>query len=286
MIKETNITEKEAVNKIIAADNELNNLTQHLLNKKTPWDTSLYDILIPIDKTGAQDTIKLIKENLEKPVVQTTENSKTAYQDFLLASKVNLELAQKGHDVKVTCKNKNITIAVEKNVLRMSKLETELKSIANKIQDVTSVEIKITPKEADAVYIRYNFELPSRVLLVDDEKDFALTLNKRLQMREIGSAVAFSGEEALNIFKEEAPDVLILDLRMPGIDGMDVLRKVKQETPNVEVIVLTGKGSKEDKETAENFGAYAYLEKPVDMETLIITMKKAQEKVNLNKNRS
>jgi CheY-like chemotaxis protein len=66
---------------------------------------------------------------------------------------------------------------------------------------------------------------------------------------------------------------------MPGIDGIEVLRRIKKEHPNVEIIVLTGRGSKEDEELCLKLGAFAYLEKPVDVEVLAQTMREAYQKV-------
>jgi two-component system response regulator CpxR len=78
---------------------------------------------------------------------------------------------------------------------------------------------------------------------------------------------------------QEEPEVMVLDLKMPGIDGIEVLRRVKSEHPDVEVIVLTGHGSSEIEKLCMELGACAYLEKPVDIETLTNTMKEAYRKV-------
>jgi DNA-binding response OmpR family regulator len=75
---------------------------------------------------------------------------------------------------------------------------------------------------------------------------------------------------------------MVLDLRMPGIGGMDVLRRVKREHPAIEVIILTGHGSDEDRKTALEFGAYAYLQKPVDIDELARTMQEAVRKHRLS----
>jgi two-component system response regulator CpxR len=80
------------------------------------------------------------------------------------------------------------------------------------------------------VYRRQDFEAPSKILLVDDEKKYVQTLSKRLMMRELESAVVYDGESALELAREDEPDVMILDLRMPGIDGIEVLRRVKKTT--------------------------------------------------------
>ncbi len=114
-----------------------------------------------------------------------------------------------------------------------------------------------------------------RILLVDDEKEFVRTLSERIQMRELGADIAFNGEEALEIIDNEVPDVMVLDLRMPGIDGMEVLRRVKKSYPGVQVIILTGHGSEKDEHEARQLGAFDYLQKPVELDTLIKRIRKA-----------
>jgi CheY-like chemotaxis protein len=108
-----------------------------------------------------------------------------------------------------------------------------------------------------------------RILLVDDEKDFVETLSQRMEMRDLSADIALNGEEALEQLKKQPPDVMVLDLRMPGVGGMDVLRRVKKEHPNVQVIMLTGQGSEKDELEARRLGAFDYLEKPVNIDTLV-----------------
>jgi DNA-binding NtrC family response regulator len=95
----------------------------------------------------------------------------------------------------------------------------------------------------------------------------------------MGSAVAFDGESALDLIAEDEPEVMLLDLKMPGIDGIEVLRQVKKTRPAVEVIILTGHGSEADRETCMKLGAFAYLHKPVDIDVLSETIKRANEKI-------
>jgi DNA-binding NtrC family response regulator len=119
-----------------------------------------------------------------------------------------------------------------------------------------------------------------KLLLVDDEENFVNTLAERMKMRDVPSKVVFSGEQALESIKVEAPDVMVLDLRMPGIDGMDVLRKVRKTHPNVQVIILTGHGTDLDEEEAKKLGAFHYHKKPIDIDELLSTVKKAyREKI-------
>jgi len=114
-----------------------------------------------------------------------------------------------------------------------------------------------------------------RVLLVDDEEDFVKTLAERIKMRDLGSDVALNGEEALEKLEENLPDVMILDLKMPGMDGLAVLEQVKKAYPGVQVIMLTAHGTPEVEKKARKLGAYDYLQKPVGIETLTKVIEKA-----------
>jgi DNA-binding response OmpR family regulator len=114
-----------------------------------------------------------------------------------------------------------------------------------------------------------------RLLLVDDEHEFVETLADRLKMRDLDASTACNGEEALSAVEREEPDVIVLDLKMPGIHGIEVLRRVKEAYPNVEVIILTGHGSKKDEETARRLGAFDYVKKPADLDTLVARIKNA-----------
>ncbi|GAB6037265.1 response regulator [Fundidesulfovibrio butyratiphilus] len=114
-----------------------------------------------------------------------------------------------------------------------------------------------------------------KLLLVDDEENFVNTLSERMKMRDVPTKVVYSGEEALTVVKGEEPDVMVLDLRMPGIDGMEVLRKVKATNPKVQVIILTGHGTDLDEAEARKLGAFHYHKKPIDIDELLGTVKKA-----------
>ena len=116
-----------------------------------------------------------------------------------------------------------------------------------------------------------------KILLVDDEEDFVKTLSERINMRNLNSEVALNGEEALKVVQDEIPDVMVLDLKMPGIDGMEVLKRVKKQYPGVQVIILTGHGSEKHEKEARSIGAFDYLNKPIEVESLIKKIKKAYE---------
>ena len=117
-----------------------------------------------------------------------------------------------------------------------------------------------------------------KLLLVDDEEDYVRTMAERMEMRDVGSRVALSGEEALQMVEEDAPDVMVLDLRMPGINGMEVLERVKREHPQMQVIILTGHGSDKEEKEARRLGAFEYLQKPADTTELLTTVRSAWAK--------
>jgi DNA-binding NtrC family response regulator len=107
-----------------------------------------------------------------------------------------------------------------------------------------------------------------KVLLVDDEMDFANTLAQRLKLRNLKVGTAYDGEQALTKLEEEEQDVIVLDLKMPGMHGMEVLQKIKKAYPNMQVIVLTGHGTDADEEAVRRLGAFDFLNKPADIDTL------------------
>lgn len=113
------------------------------------------------------------------------------------------------------------------------------------------------------------------VLLVDDERDFVDTLSKRLMARDYPVAVAYGGEEALEIVSRDGCDVMVLDLKMPGMGGIEVLQRIKEDNRAVEVIILTGHGAAAEERAARAIGAFDYLHKPADINTLIDAMQRA-----------
>jgi len=114
-----------------------------------------------------------------------------------------------------------------------------------------------------------------KVLLVDDEEEFVTTLEERLQLREIETVIATDGDEALRIINAERPPVVVLDVMMPGIGGLDVLKQIKRNYPKIQVILLTGRGSTNDGIKGMRLGAFDYLMKPVKIEGLIQKMNEA-----------
>jgi two-component system response regulator CpxR len=283
-VDDLGMSEKEAAKLIRRQDDDRAAWVHHLLGNSDPWSPALYDMVIPTDKTPLDEAISLIAKHAEAEVLKPSPASRKVMEDFLLSAGVEVALAEEGHNVGVSVDNGSVTLTINKHVLMLSRLEEELKSTAGKVPGVRKIETKVGKDfyQTD-VYRKFDFELPSKVLLVDDEREFVQTLSERLLMRDMGSAVAYDGESALQMVTEEEPEVMILDLKMPGIDGIEVLKRVKETHPDMEVIILTGHGSEVDRETCMKLGAFAYLQKPVDIEVLSETIKRANEKIRHKK---
>lgn len=108
-----------------------------------------------------------------------------------------------------------------------------------------------------------------RVLFVDDEQELVSAVVERLEIRNIDACGATSGVEALQKLDAQEFDVVILDVRMPGLGGLDMLRRIRHVYPGLDVVLLSGHGSTEDVEEGLRLGALAYLQKPVDIEHLV-----------------
>jgi DNA-binding response OmpR family regulator len=114
-----------------------------------------------------------------------------------------------------------------------------------------------------------------RVLLVDDEEEFVSALSERLMLRGIEVDSALNGEEALARLVEKDFEVVILDVMMPGLGGLEVLRQIKSTHSSTQVILLTGHGSTREGIEGMRLGAFDYLIKPVDIEEMLAKMKEA-----------
>jgi len=119
----------------------------------------------------------------------------------------------------------------------------------------------------------------ANVLLVDDEVPFVEAMSRRLKKRDISIATSFSGHEALDVLeKDRSVEVAILDVKMPGMDGIETLGEIRKRFPLVEVIMLTGHATVETGIEGMKLGAFDYLMKPCDMDVLMDKLKEAVAK--------
>jgi two-component system, OmpR family, response regulator CpxR len=120
--------------------------------------------------------------------------------------------------------------------------------------------------------------MSTKVLLVDDEEQFVDVLAQRLQTRGFTVSTAFNGDDAIALVEEHDVDVVILDVQMPGRNGIEALQEIKRIRPITEVIMLTGHGTVETAIQGMKLGAYDYLMKPTDTTELVDKITKAQQR--------
>lgn len=119
------------------------------------------------------------------------------------------------------------------------------------------------------------------VLLVDDEIEFRELLAKRLNKRKLEVLTADGAEEALRLLAARPIDVVVLDVRMPGMSGTDALREIKARLPSVEVLMLTGHAQLDVALAGMELGAFDYLLKPVDLDALLYRLQDAYRRKHL-----
>lgn len=121
-------------------------------------------------------------------------------------------------------------------------------------------------------------EIKAKVLVVDDEEQFLKSFSKRLEMRGMKIETAMSGEEALQKAQGKDFDAIILDLVMPGMGGIETLKKLKEENPDLQIIILTGHGTIEKGVEAIKAGALDFVEKPADLNKILEKIGEAKHK--------
>ena len=120
-----------------------------------------------------------------------------------------------------------------------------------------------------------------KVLLVDDEIEFVSTLAERLKLREIKARIAPDGKTALRLVREEQPHVVVLDVMMPEMDGIETLKEIKKIAPLVEVILLTGYAKLELALKGMELGAFDYLIKSIGIDELLYKLEDAYKKISI-----
>jgi DNA-binding NtrC family response regulator len=121
------------------------------------------------------------------------------------------------------------------------------------------------------------------LLIVDDEEQFLKSMTKRLQVRDFNVIAVTRGEQALEAAKANPIDIALVDLKMPGMNGEETLRALKQDNKWMEVVILTGHGSVDSAIECTKLGAYSYLQKPCGLEPLLAVLAEAYKKRVMNK---
>jgi DNA-binding NtrC family response regulator len=130
------------------------------------------------------------------------------------------------------------------------------------------------------MFLRREVEImaEAKVLIVDDEEEFSQALAERMRMRGLSVEIAGNGQEALEKVESGVFDAIVLDMVMPGMDGMETLKKLKEKKPEFQVILLTGHASLDKGVESIKMGAMDFLEKPADLESLTKKIKEARAK--------
>ena len=275
--KRFSVDGKEAQSLVKKRDQELTQWTSKQVGR-SPWDPANFDIKLPMTSVSLDEAVDLVCEGIARDALRPTDISIQAALDFQLTARIDLALGEAGHfDCKVVSDDGKVTVTMMAKrtpqgtfgrtvqALRLEGREEEIRQVCAKVDGVAS--LMVVPGR-----------LPAKTLLVDDEQEYVITLSERLEMRDIESDVVHDGSAALDMLEEGEPEVMVLDLRMPGIDGIEVLERVKRDHPRIEVIVVTGHGSEKDERLIRELGAFEYLEKPVDINTLAATIKLARAK--------
>lgn len=278
--KQDNLSKREADTQIEKNNQDIAQWIKQI-SSVSEVDPSVYDIKIPIPKTSIPEAVDIICENIAKEPLKPTEQSIQAVLDFQLATKVGIALFdRKQYSCDVTASKGIVTVVINRKStpsgklaraiqsLRFESAEEEVREICTGINDC--VEVNVRPGAG--------YKRALKTLLVDDEQDYVMTLSERLDMRDIDADVVHDGQQALTYMKTDSPDVMVLDLRMPGMDGFEVLQRIKRDHPHTEVIIVTGHGGEKDRQMAFDYGAFDYMDKPVDISELAEKIREASEK--------
>ncbi len=272
------LSQKEAKKSVHTHDVKAYGWSEFLYNTEA-YDKKLYDMVIPAKEKETQEIVNEITRQYHTTPVLRTIESQEAVDDMIRATEIERTLLNNGHKLAVDVEGETATLIVQKSVFSFSKLSEELTNLVQAIDSSLKVNVVRGSNYDVSIYRRQKFELPSKVLFVDDEKEFVQTVSQRLISRDVGTYGVYSGEEALDLITDDRPDVMVLDLKMPGLHGVEVLRRTKEIAPEVEVIILTGHGTSDDMEQCMKLGAFAYMNKPVNIEELSDTIRKAYEKL-------
>lgn len=123
------------------------------------------------------------------------------------------------------------------------------------------------------------------LLIVDDEEQFLSSISRSLEMRDFHVITANRGDKALEAARQEAIDVALVDLKMPGMDGQETLEALKKEHPWMEIVILTGHGTIDSASACTRSGAYSYLQKPCEFDSLMEVLTEAYKQKVMNRHK-
>ena len=222
----------------------LNGVTALEMMDKQIYDVIVLDVKMP-DIDGIEVFNQIIKKYPELPVILLTGHS--SFDDaFQTARNGVADYLNKPIEIEKLAEH------IEEAVRKAGELQK------NKLTDAKT----------------YSLENDIRIMLIDDEVEFLESMKKILQRRKMIVTIAESGEKGLSLLKKDIVDVVVLDVKMPGMDGLEVLRRIKEHYLSIEVILLTGHPSVEAAMEGIKLGANEYLKKPPDIDELTATIRR------------
>ncbi len=282
-ISKQGLTEKNSRKLIARLDGERSAWVNTITSQSDPWASYLYDIVIPMDKTSVTAAVNLIEGHIHPDILKKTGASVQVLADYQLAARVEAALVNEGHySVGVSASSAKVSLTIDKPVLMVERLRQELKRLVGGVAGVENVECRLGKKfHGVSRYRNHEFELPVKGIVADEiDRDILTTLSERLLLRGTGFTVAHDEVSALEKVKKEQSDILVLDIKKPGMDGREVLMRLKETYPDLEIIVLTGYGTDVDKKKCLSMGAFAYIQKPVDIDVITDILEQAGEQVH------
>lgn len=273
----------EAEKYVTEHDRLLYNWTTFLHNKR-PFDPQLYDIVIPMHEMSVMDAAALIENHALSEPLRTTKRSVNALHDFFRATEINLRLVNSGYDVEVDVFSDLAVLTIHTHVARLKSFREKISEIALGVEGISEVKTQIGDGfNYPSINPMSRVATPDRILICENEQEFMHTLSERLQAADLKSSVVYDGQQALEVAKKDEPAVMVLDLMMPGIDGLNTLRTIKEEHPDMKVIILTREFDPEEESLSHEMGAYAYLKKPVNVDKMARIMKSAYQEAHLER---
>lgn len=273
----------EAEKLLTENDRLLYNWTTFLHNK-SPFNSQLYDIIIPMHETSVKDAAALIENYALSEPLKTTDRSLNSLHNYFRAAEVNLRLVKAGYDVEVDVIDSLAILTIHKPVTRLKAFREKITAIAASVDGISDVRTQLGDGfNYPSINPMSRVTTPDRILICENEQEFIHKLSERLQAADLKSSVVYDGQQAIDVANKEDPAVMVLDLMMPGIDGINTLRSIRKENPDIRVIILTKDYDPKEEKKSLELGAYAYLKKPVNVDKMARIMKSAYQEASIER---
>ena len=239
-------------------------------------DLIILDLLMPnVDGLSLSYKLKLNKQTRHIPVIISTAKDLTEEEKTTLNNTVeDITVKSKGHPLDV--------LKIVRDRIKMHEEYSSAENKSIKYKDIEEVEEEENEEEIPEVEeVNNETEYKGKVLLVDDDADTLFTVNEIVQSCQCKTLLAHSGEECINVLQNEIPDLILLDIMMPGMDGFQTIKKIKEnlEWANIPVFAVTAKAMVGDKEIILKHGFTDYIPKPVNAVIMAFKIEKLFTKI-------